>query len=451
MAHFRIPSPKLRGLAPLVAAVLLVTWVFSSAPAQSPIAKAQAPPAGGKELLDRADDILLEVSKITGLPIKAPLKKQVVSRKEVERYVVENLHAENTPQEIRAQEAALQAFGLVPRDFDLGKFLVTFYSEQAAGFYDPRHKTMFIADWVAEEMQTLVLAHELTHALQDQNFDLDKFLKAVKDDDDAANARQAIAEGHATAAMVQRMVQPVPLVSLPSLEPIMAEVIQQQMQEFPVFSKSPYFFRLQALFPYSEGVGFVEHALHQGGWEKLKNLFSNPPTSTREIYHPAVYSTGETQTKTKLPHPPPLAGVSALRLLTENTLGELGYRALVGQLISDDEAKSVGNNWRGDRYILYERSREASAQARNASQYILIGRARWSSGEAAMAFFRDYHSILVKKYPELAPDERSSDELFLGTAASGQVIVLSKGDESRWAEGVPAAQADAMLAWLRSL
>jgi Zn-dependent peptidase ImmA (M78 family) len=121
------------------------------------------------------------MSRTTGLPIRAPLKKQILSRAEIRKYLESSLQEEYTPQEIHVQESALKAFGLVSREFDLAKFLLAFYTEQAAGAYDPRRQTMFIADWPTEEMQKMVLAHELTHALQDQNFDLEKFLHAARE------------------------------------------------------------------------------------------------------------------------------------------------------------------------------------------------------------------------------------------------------------------------------
>jgi len=131
-------------------------------------AVAQQP--GPQDLLAQADEVLQQMSQITGLPIKAPLKKQVISRPEIEKYLTQNLHAEMTPAEIHAQEALVRALGLVSRDFNLEKFLISFYTEQAAGFYDFKRKTMFIADWIPAELQTMTLSHELTHALQDQSW-----------------------------------------------------------------------------------------------------------------------------------------------------------------------------------------------------------------------------------------------------------------------------------------
>lgn len=403
----------------------------------------QAPPTPKRSLVATADDLLRQMSRTTGLPIRAPLKKQILPRAEIRKYLEENFRAEYTAQEIHAQESVLKAFGLVSREFDLTKFLLSFYTEQAAGVYDPRRKTMFIADWPSEEMQKMILVHELTHALQDQSFDLEKFVHAAGANDDATNARQAVVEGYAMAAMMQHLVKPVELASLPSLEPMMAGIIHQRLEEFPAFSNAPFFFRLLALFPYVEGMGFMQRGLEQGGWEKLNSLFTHPPTTTKEIFEPAVYFDQQPLPEISLPRPAPLAGAAGLRVLMENTLGELGYYALLGQSISEDEAKTVATGWLADHYILYE-----SADAR---QFVLVARIRWSSPETALAFFRDYHTILTRKYPELTPDKRSATDLFIGSAANGQVILLRKGDEVAWAEGVPSAQTEAMLAWLESL
>ena len=147
-----------------------------------------------------------------------------------------------------------------------------------------------------------------------------------------------------------------------------------------------------------------------------------------------------------MPHPEFLASERGLDFLTENIMGELGYYTLLGQLISEDEAKSVATGWLADRYLLYQKS--DAGQGRR--QYVLVSQTRWSSPESAQAFFRDYHSILSHKYPDLASDPRSTSDLFIGKANNGQVVMLRKGDECLWAEGVPVSQADVMINWLTS-
>jgi len=409
-----------------------------------PVAVAQEPAtqqASLQSLLAQADDVLREMSQLTGLPIKGPLKKQVVNRSEVTKYLEENLHEEMTPAEIHAQEALVRALGLVPQDFSLERFLVAFYTEQAAGFYDYKRRTMFIADWVPPDMQAMTLAHELTHALQDQNFDLDRYMHARRDDDDATGARLAVIEGYATAAMFQHLAGGVDLAQLPSLSSLMQEMMPQQIEGAPEFNNAPYFFREQALFPYVQGVGFIEAGLQQGGWKNLDTLFQDAPETTRQIFDPQTYYHHQTPAKIELVHPPALEGMSSLHFLYQNSLGELGYYGLLGQLISEDEARNVGEEWLADKYVLYEQS--------GGNGYTLVARTRWTSADAAGAFFRDYHTILTHKYPQLSTDPRSAPDVFIGSAANGVSLLLREGDECSWAEGVPPAKADALLAWLR--
>ena len=396
-----------------------------------------------QDLLSQADKVLHQMSEMTGLPIREPLRKQVVNRTEIRKYLAANLHREVTPAELHAQEAALRAFGVVPPSFNLEEFLITFYTEQAAGFYDPHTKTMFIADWIPADMQTTVLAHELTHALQDQSFDLEKFLHTVRTNEDASNARQALVEGYATAAMMQQMTAPLNLADLPSLQPLLEGVIHQQFEEYPAFSHAPYFFRVEALFPYVDGIGFIQQALQQGGWKALNKVFSDPPATTRQIYDPSTYFAHAARPEISLPQPPALAHVAGLAFLREDTLGELGFRALLGQLVSEEEAEAVGPAWVADRYLLYERP--------GGEGYTLVARARWGNEETAREFFHDYLTLLKHKYPGLPAAKPEDTDLFRGAAASGEVLLVRSGDECRWVEGVPANRADDLWAWLRAL
>ena len=427
---FRYKCPFL----PPVISFSLLLWFATTAVAQQ---------QGTQDLLSQADEVLQQMSQITGLPIKAPVKKQVISRPEIEKYLIQNLHEEMTPAEIHAQEALVRAFGLVPRGFNLEKFLITFYTEQAAGFYDPKRKTMFIADWTPAESQSMVLSHELTHALQDQSWDLESYLHGARDDDDASAARQSVVEGYATAAMMQQAAGGLELGQLPSLSPLIEALIPQQFEEFPAFSSAPYFFRMQALFPYVQGIGFIQAGLQLGGWKDLKVLFEHPPESTKQIFEPQTYFNHQVLPQVELTRPPALELAPGLRFLSENTMGELGYYSLLGQLVSEDEAKTTGQSWLGDRYLLYARS--------GGNDYTLVARTRWTSPEEAQAFFRDYHTILANKYPDLTTNKRSSPNEFIGSAASGVILLLRNGDECAWAEGVPAAKMETMLAWLRAL
>src|SRR5207253_9153261 len=117
---------------------------------------------------------------------------------------------------LRRSELVLKKFGLLPRDFELGKFLVVLLKEQVAGYYDPKTKTVNLLDWLGAEQQKPVLAHELTHALQDQSFNLEKYMKPADADlekkkeispqdtenDEIGSTRQAVVEGQAKVVRV---------------------------------------------------------------------------------------------------------------------------------------------------------------------------------------------------------------------------------------------------------
>ncbi len=412
------------------------------APGVPPLPGQAAKPETLQSLLDRADAIFQQMSEITGLPIKAPLQRKIIDRAQMKEFLTTTLHRENSPHDIHVQEAALKAFGIVSSDFDLSKFLVTLYTEQAAGVYDLYTKTMYIASWVEPDMQETVLAHELTHALEDQSFDLKKLLHGARDSDDATSARQALSEGHATAAMMQHMLGSMSLAEVPSVAPLMDQALHQ-MKDYPVFTSAPFFFRYQALFPYSQGAGFVQAGIKRGGWQELVRVFQNPPSTTREIFDPPAYYDHEPQDRVKLPHPPALSGAKDLSFLAENAMGELGYYALLGQLISEEEAKKVVPSWRADHYLVYENSRT--------HRYTLISRTRWGNSESALAFFRSYLTILKTKYPGLTPDQHSGEDLFLASAANGQIVVMRRGADCVWAEGVPPAKSDSVRQWLEAL
>src|SRR3984885_6426807 len=141
-----------------------------------PKEEAKITPREAEELFHSVDEILTFDSKQTGLAIKKKVKRKLTSREEVVSYLTKHMDDEDA-QRLRRSELVLKKFGLLPRQFDLQKFLVALLREQVAGFYEPKTKTVNLLDWVDAEQQKPVLAHELTHALQDQSFGLEKWMK----------------------------------------------------------------------------------------------------------------------------------------------------------------------------------------------------------------------------------------------------------------------------------
>src|ERR1700730_4176924 len=127
---------------------------------QAPMTKDQA-----KELFRSVDEILNSVSADTKLPIQHSVKRKLISRDEVNRYLKQKFDEDESVRRMERSEVVLKKFGLLDRDFHLRPFLVSLLTEQIAGFYDNKTKTVNMLDWIQPEEQKPVLAHELTHAL----------------------------------------------------------------------------------------------------------------------------------------------------------------------------------------------------------------------------------------------------------------------------------------------
>ncbi|MGA9392902.1 MAG: hypothetical protein WBV69_20905, partial [Candidatus Sulfotelmatobacter sp.] len=241
-------------------------------------------PREAEELFHSVDEILAFDSKQTGLPIKKPVKRRLTSRDEVEAYLTKHMK-DSDVKRLQRSELVLKKFGLLPRDFDLEKLLVSLLREQVAGYYDPKTKTVNLLDWVPMEEQEPVMAHELTHALQDQAVGLDKWMKRGEkdlgemrkdptptdiDNDDMDDTREAVVEGQAETVMLQYELVPVGRSILDS--PDMVEEMESQMadgtDDSKVFKDAPIFLRESLTFPYSYGLKFEMKLLEKGGKDK---------------------------------------------------------------------------------------------------------------------------------------------------------------------------------------
>src|SRR5215472_14474058 len=175
-----------------------------------------------EDLLASVDEVLRFASRDTLLPIKHSVKKAIVSREEVEKYLDEKFKTDVDRIRFERSELVLKKFGLLPRTFELHSFMIKLLGEQVAGFYNEKSKTMNLLDWVEAEMQKPVMAHELTHALQDQSYDLEKMskhdeevekrglddLNLVVREDEQSTCRSAIMEGQAMIVYLDYVLAP---------------------------------------------------------------------------------------------------------------------------------------------------------------------------------------------------------------------------------------------------
>src|SRR5579863_5097733 len=362
-------------------------------------------PRQAEELFHSVDEILAFDSKQTGLAVKKEVKRTLTSREEVVSYLTKNKDDKDT-QRLRRSELVLKKFGLLPREFDLEKLLVELLREQVAGYYDPKSKTVHLLDWVPLEEQEPVMAHELTHALQDQAVNLDKWMgKGEKDlaetrknptpldieNDEMDNARQAVVEGQAEAVMLQYALAPVgrTIVDSPDLVEDMESSMTNGTPDSTVFKDAPIFLKESLTFPYRYGLEFEVKLLQKGGREKaFAGVLANPPHTTRQIMQPETYLSGEKIEPMRVPEFK--RDFKNYQRFDIGAMGEFDVAVLVEQYAGKQLSERLYPEWRGGYYYAALPKQDPAGDVAVSGPLGLLYVSRWSSAEKAAEFAEIY-------------------------------------------------------------
>jgi hypothetical protein len=421
-------------------------------------------PREAEELFHSVDEILAFDSKQTGLRIKKQVKRRLTSRDEVVAYLTKHMKDEDVKR-LQRSELVLKKFGLLPRDFDMEKLLVDLLREEVAGYYDPKTKTVNLLDWVPMEEQEPVLAHELTHALQDQAVGLDKWMKKGEKDlgeikkdptpedienDEIDDAREAVIEGQAQAMMFQYALAPAgrSIVDSPDLVQSMETDTLTGTANTKVFNEAPIFMKESLTFPYSYGMNFVIKLMEKGGKEKaFAGVLANPPHTTRQIMQPETYISGEQIEPMSVPELS--RDFKNYQKFDIGAMGEFDVAVLIEQYAGKESSKRLYPEWRGGYYYAARPKDDAAAPLG------LLYVSRWSSAEKASDFAGIYAQSLKQRYKKAQEiQEPSSDqsapkgpehksELLKGRHAwnteEGPVVIEEQGDTVLVSESLDSA------------
>jgi hypothetical protein len=324
---------------------------------------------GGAVDASKAQTVANGIEEIRDLRFKEQVPIVVKSADAAEALMEADLARDYTDEQLQVEGAAGALVGLYPAGMDLKSQSLKLLKSQVAGFYDPHTKEMVLVEgggdlgfWnnasqflvQRDVVGEMILAHELTHALQDQNFGLEKKLDADKDNDDRALALKSVAEGDATIAglayVMGRMNQAT-LDELVSRLDTLPQAFAAESAGTPEGLSTP------LLFQYSQGVKFVAEAYRRGGWRAVDALYGNPPLSSRQIIHPTLY----------FDHPAPPLVISlkgyeqVMRSWTkadDDTYGELLLRVILERNLGKQAPElSLAQAWAGDRMIVLREGR----------------------------------------------------------------------------------------------
>ena len=357
------------------------------------------------DILQEADDIFAEVSRLSGLPIKYPVQKKFGDQAFFRDYYLQLLQEQYPPEKKKAFEKAFTFFGFLSPGADLIQTYLDSFMKVVEGLYDPKTKTLYIADWIKSGDQEGTLAHELTHALQDQYFDLESYLSAGETlSMDTQFARAAVMEGQAVAIALNYSLEDhgrdftkvANIADWVSLNNLLSE---SGKKAFGIKTG----LNQVISFPYVYGATFLQSYIKAYGWPGMAYLFEHPPTSTHQILHP-----GDFFPCRRNPVGVRIDDMSSNVLLGfnkiwENTFGEYGLATLLQEYMPEKEALYSVRGWRGDSVQIYEN--------KTTHGLLMVGYLVFDGEESADDFFKSYKSLLGKKY-DVDAFRRTDDTIY---------------------------------------
>ena len=287
-------------------------------------------------------------------------------------------NAEQTNHQALADESRVFIhLGLLPAGSSLEQMELDLDAGQLVGFYDPVSKGLYVLSESGGVGPTekLTFSHEYTHALQDQNFGLDKLATDTADQGDRDLARTALPEGDATLSMTMWSEK---YMSILDLLQVAGDSLSGPQAD--QLAKAPAILRETLTFPYEQGLAFVQGVYESGGWSAVDKLYASPPDSTSQILHPELYADGVEPVSVTVP-PVPTALGSGWKLTMQDTLGEFQLGIwLEGESPSSAEQSSAAaavSAWAGDRVGLYEGPNDSWA---------VVLRTTWRTSSGRVAF-----------------------------------------------------------------
>jgi len=386
-----------------------------------PTVEATEPPTVDAQM----DKIQQQVTAIRGLEMNAPLDRAMMSTAELKDVVVNEFFKDYTPEMAKQDTDVLSAVGLLEPGFDLLQFYKDLYSEQIAGYYDSTTKEMYvISDGGFTGLERMTYAHEFTHVLQDQNYDLENGLKLndtyCETETEYCAAVSALVEGDATLS------EQYWFLSDSTDQDKTAVSNFQSTYKSPVYDSAPAYMKQDFLFPYQQGFTFVQALYAENKWKSIDAAYKNPPVSTEQILHPEKYPNEK----------PVIVGVPDLTemfgegwtQIDRNTMGEW-YTSLILDLGIDKEfqldsttAEAAAAGWGGDVYEYY--TNEASGG------YVFAWLSAWDTTADAEEFFTASQDYGTKRWGVSSVDDSGRVSWSVNGAAT--ISMTKTGDQVLW-------------------
>lgn len=397
-----------RILAALVLALVIVALPLSLALAQS-----------NQEVID---EVFTETESIRGLQADPNIPVNYLTRDELEQRMLEDFAEDNPEEDIQDAQDIMVMLGFIEPDLDLEEFYIDLLTEQIAGFYEPEDDSLYLVSesQSMSAMDQYTLSHEFIHYLQDQNFDLmrppfhDPDDIAEETDDDASFAATCLVEGDAVIASEYWLLKYL------SSEDMLDMQMESSDYSTEVLDSAPDYIYDSLLFPYMEGADFARYVHDRSdGFDAIDKAFSEPPTTTEQIYHPEKYLSGEGAVEVQLDDISSELG-SGWELDYDNVLGEFDvYELFKPYFFDEDDVEAAAAGWGGNRYHYYSDPD---------GDKLLLQAYAWDSDKDAQEFSSAYVQYIQDRFEDEAEKESpigawmvwSTDEYSFGLKLEGE-------------------------------
>ena len=338
--------------------------------------------------------LLGEASRIRQLEPKRTVPCKLESRAQIRTFLDRSIEEDLPPERLYYEEILFKAIGLIPESYDYKEGLVRFLVSQIGGYYDPKSKQFIMADWLPSNSVPGVFIHELTHALQDQYFNLLQIIDPKQLTTDESLARMALIEGDASAVMFDALRARAKLTPLREEQSVDGIILAQVLAQGVVHGV-PESIKGMMLFPYTTGLRFVHALLREGGYSKVDEAFKRMPKTAREILHPEDYLIGAFRSEL-----PKAKDVLDGKIVYSDVLGEFAISSIfAGDGLQKLEGAKAADGWMGDRAVIVERSDK---------RHIIGWLSRWETERDAQQFCGAFQGALERHYGTVFTETRTA-------------------------------------------
>jgi hypothetical protein len=379
------------------------------------------------------DQIGARTSIFRGLFALRPVNRFFISQQELDERLSEEF--EDDIEEIEVASLLYETIGAIEPGEDLLALYLDLYSEGVLGFYDSEADALYIVerDGTFSALDVMTYAHEYTHTLQQQHFDIHSLRDAAETSLDATMAYRALVEGDASVAQTIYVFE---------------EFTEEQQQQIATesaavdqeaFQRAPPIIQRSFAFPYNEGFQFIA-ALWSANrdFNLVDEAYANPPASTEHILHPQKFVDGE------MPMPVSLDGLSEAlggdwSERRTDTLGEFFILSYLETGPAPESAATAAAGWGGDAYGLY-----TDAQGRR----LVIARTLWDTESDAAEFTEAFEQHQAARLSGEWTDYGDSGKVLKGSPSS--VYLGVDGGEAVFVFYPDEAALEAVLAFLEA-